>query len=135
MNVAPHPALLRLERHSDDRGHLVVVTGERDIPFAIRRVYWIYGNRENRDRASHAHRRSAQLLVPLAGRCRATCEGPEGKTVYDLTDPDRALFTPPMTWLELTDFSADAVLLVVSDIEYDPDDVIVDRALFREAVR
>ena len=63
--------LIDLPRHSDDRGHLVALTGSREVPFEIRRVFYIFGNTAGRDRAGHASRVTSELLVALHGSVRA----------------------------------------------------------------
>jgi len=130
-----NPREFDLPEHSDARGHLVVATGERDIPFLIRRVFWIHGNTTNMPRAAHGHRRTSQALVCVAGSCRVAWENALGSGSLELTRPDHAVSFPPLTWLELTDFSSDAVLLVLADRAYDPDGVISNHAEFRELIR
>lgn len=116
--------LVRLPRHSDPRGHLVAVTAGAEVPFPIRRAFWIYGNTDGLDRAHHASRTTTELLVSLAGSCRARLDGPKGSCEVTLDSPDSALLMPPMTWLALSQFTPDCVLLVLADAVYDPDDLI-----------
>lgn len=120
-------AVAALPRHSDDRGHLVAVTAGVEVPFDIRRVFWIYGNTDGRDRAHHASRRTTELLVSVAGSCLAKLDGPDGTHEITLNRPDLSLLMPPRTWLELSEFTPDCVLLVFADTAYDPDDMITSR--------
>src|SRR3954470_16473578 len=101
--------LTRLDRHSDARGHLVAVTAGVEVPFDIKRVFWIFGNTAGLPRAGHASSTTTELLVTVAGSCRATIDGPAGSHAVTLDRPDDSLLVPPMTWLELSDFSADCV--------------------------
>ena len=111
-------AVSRLDRHSDARGHLVAATAGENVPFEIRRVFWIFGNTGGLPRAGHASTRTTELLISVAGSCRATLDGPSGVHVVTLDRPDDSLLVPPMTWLDLSDFTADCVLLVLADTEY-----------------
>ena len=128
--------LIDLPRHSDDRGHLVALTGSREVPFEIRRVFYIFGNTAARDRAGHASRVTSELLVALHGSVRAVVDDGLGEGLDVVLDrPDRALAIGPMTWIELTGFSPDCVLLVLADTEYDPADQILHRLAFLASVQ
>jgi len=123
-----------LDRHSDERGHLVTVTAGTDVPFDIRRVFWIYGNASGAPRAGHASRLTTEFLVCVAGACRARLDGPMGVVDVVLDRPDASLLVPPLTWIDLLDFTPDCVLLVLADTPYRPDASITSRLDF-EAVR
>ena len=120
-----------LTRHSDARGHLVAVSAGVEVPFSIRRVFWIYGNTAGLMRAGHASSATTEMLVSVAGSCRASTDGPSGTDRVTLDRPDASLLIPPMTWLELSDFTADCVLLVLADTDYDPADTIGEHDRFR----
>ncbi|GAA1952006.1 FdtA/QdtA family cupin domain-containing protein [Microbacterium deminutum] len=120
-----------LRRHSDARGHLVAVSGEAEVPFAIRRVFWIYGNAGGLSRAGHANAATTELIVSVAGSCHASLDGPDGRTEVILNRPDAALLVPPMTWLELSDFTPDCVLIVLADTEYEAEDSIASLDRFQ----
>jgi len=124
---------LGLRRYSDDRGHLVAVASDTDVPFDIRRVFWIYGNTAQRPRAGHAHQMLTELIVCVSGRCVATIEDASGVRRVTLDRPDSGVLLPPLTWIDLTDFSTDCVLLVLADGDYNPEGVITDRARIRAA--
>lgn len=123
--------LTPLRRNSDARGHLVAVNSGVEVPFAIRRVFWVYENTRGLSRAGHANSAATEMLVAVAGSCRAAVDGPGGTYSVTLDRPDASLIVPPMTWLELSDFTADCVLLVLADTEYDPDDTIASLDSFK----
>ena len=110
-----------LKTFTDDRGSLTVVEAEKEIPFVIRRAYWIYNVPDGMERGKHATRMTYQYLVAVKGRVEITLENKEGKRAYVLDRPDKGVLIPPMTWNELLSFSADAVLLVLSSQPYRPE--------------
>ena len=103
-----------LDTFTDERGSLTVIEAEKDIPFVVRRAYWIYNVPEGQERGKHANRMTYQYLVAVKGRVEITLENKEGKRAYVLDRPDKGVLIPPMTWNELLSFSEDAVLLVLS---------------------
>ena len=108
---------IELPNIEDERGVLTAMEGGVDVPFAIRRVFFLHGVRAAR--GGHAHRSSRQLLVPVAGTFRVEVRDSSQSMSYALTDPHRGLYVPPMTWVHLDDFSDDAVCLVLSDTAFD----------------
>lgn len=127
--------IIEFTAHSDQRGRLVALTGGGEVPFQIKRVFYIYGNKGGLPRAGHAHEVTTELLVGLHGSCRAVIEDESGRRTVTLDRPDRGFLLEPMTWLELTDFTPDCVLLVLADAEYLPHTTINDLNEFRERVR
>jgi dTDP-4-dehydrorhamnose 3,5-epimerase-like enzyme len=106
------------------RGSLTVVESERDIPFAIARIFYIYGATKDCERGAHAHRNTWQSFVAIRGHFSLELtNGAETKS-FVLQDANRALHVPPMIWARLFNFSEDAVCLVLASSLYDPDDYI-----------
>lgn len=106
---------------SDDRGCLTVAEIMKDIPFEVKRIYWIYNVPEKKKRGFHANRITYQYLVAVKGNIKVGLENKEGKSVYLLDAPNKGLLIPPMTWNELEYLSEDAVLLVLSSEQYCPE--------------
>lgn len=111
----------KINTFSDDRGSLTVTEVMKDIPFEVKRVYWIYNVPENKKRGSHANRITYQYLVAIKGSIRVYLENKEGKSTYLLDAPNKGLLISPMTWNELEYMSEDAVLLVLSSELYYPE--------------
>jgi len=113
--------------HDDEEcscGYLVALEGQKDIPFEIRRVFFIYGVDYNEKRGSHAHRRSRQVLVCVHGSCEIILsDGRESERIV-LDSPDKGVVQEALIWGEMEHFSKDAVLMVFSDSSYDPDEYI-----------
>ena len=127
--------MLSFEQHGDERGHLVVVEGQKDVPFDIRRVFYIYGSDETVVRGCHANRRSQFVLVNVAGQSKVRVrDGLGNEAVFAINRPHTGLYLPRMVWKEMYDFSPDAVLLVLSSEAYDPGEYIRDYAAFESEV-
>lgn len=124
-----------LDTFTDERGSLTVIEAEKDIPFVVRRAYWIYNVPEEQERGKHANRMTYQYLVAVKGRVEITLENKEGKRAYVLDRPDKGVLIPPMTWNELLSFSEDAVLLVLSSQPYRPEMYINSYEEFLRIIR
>lgn len=104
----------------DDRGTLVEAT--RDIPFEIRRVFYMHHLSD--DRGEHAHRDTDQVVIGISGRHVVEVKDAERSRRFVLDDPNRGLYLPRMTFASLLEFSADAVSLVLANTHYDPSDYL-----------
>jgi hypothetical protein len=112
-SVTGQPRWLDLPHAIDSRGTLTAIESELDIPFAVRRMFFLHGLRG--DRGGHAHRDTQQLLVAVTGRVRAEITDGITSVDYTLDNPNRALLVAPMWWIRLHDCSAGAVCLVLTD--------------------
>ncbi len=117
--------LCEFRQNGDERGHLVIIEGGVDIPFDIKRVFYIYGSDKDVVRGQHANRKSAFLLVNVSGTSKIRAVDTEGNSRVFLMDrPHLGLYLPKMIWKDMYDFSADSVLLVLSDEHYDEHEYI-----------
>ena len=107
-------------------GALIAIEALHDIPFEMKRVFFIYGVDPGLKRGSHAHRTSRQVLVCVHGRCTIVLDDGETKERIDLDSPEKGLLQEPLVWGEMEDFTKDAVLMVISDSYYDPKEYIHD---------
>lgn len=110
----------------DERGNLVVIEGEQDIPFSIKRVFYLYGSDKDVMRGQHANRRSSFLLVNVSGTSKVRITDGHEELIVTLDKPRMGVYIPPMYWKDMYDFSADSVLLVLSDEHYDGSEYIRD---------
>lgn len=118
--------------HGDERGQLIALEEGRDIPFQIKRVYYMYDTGRGVHRGFHAHKKLEQILVCVSGSCTVLLDsGSEKKEVF-LEKPYEGLYIPPSTWREMYDFSPDAVLVVLASELYDESDYIRDYDEFLE---
>ena len=114
----------KLKTHTDNRGSLTLVESGHEIPFDITRAYWIYDVPAGKERGKHANKISYQYLIAVNGSVDICLEDINGRTSYHLNSKEKGLLIPPLTWNELTNFSQDAVLLVLASHSYDPDTYI-----------
>ncbi|MCD8045508.1 MAG: FdtA/QdtA family cupin domain-containing protein [Clostridiales bacterium] len=112
------------QQHGDDRGQLVALEEGKDIPFAIKRVYYMYDTGEGVRRGFHAHKSLEQILICIHGSCRILLDnGRERETVF-LDKPYEGLYISNDIWREMYDFSPDAVLMVLASDWYKESDYI-----------
>lgn len=110
--------------HGDARGQLVALEMMEDIPFQIKRVYYIYNTLPGVHRGAHAHRSLEQILICVHGSCKVILDdGCERREVL-LDKPTEGLYISSDIWREMYDFSEDAVLLVLASEHYDETDYI-----------
>ena len=133
-DLLPGCRLVPLKVRGDARGSLVAIEGERDLPFAIARVYYVFGTTAGVDRGCHAHYRLRQLAVAVAGSCTMLLDDGETRHSVRLDHPAKGLTMGPLIWREMKDFSPDCVLMVLADAVYDEADYIRDYDAFRAAV-
>lgn len=114
----------------DNRGKLVVIEGNRHVPFEIKRVYYIYGTSPDVARGFHAHKELRQVAVCLSGQCRIVMDDGSKKKDVILNSPSQALLVDKMQWHEMYDFSSDCVLMVLASNVYDESDYIRDYESF-----
>ena len=111
----------------DERGKLVVAEGDGiDIPFEIKRVFYIYGSDDSVVRGQHANRESEFVLINVAGSSKVMITDGENKDIVELSRPMEGLYLPKMVWKEMYDFSPDSVLLVLASTHYDGSEYIRD---------
>ena len=116
--------LTRFRVHADERGSLIALEAEEDLPFCIRRVYYIFGVPDGVERGFHAHRQLQQLMICTSGSCTVTLDDGEKRREFRLDTPSQGVFVDRMIWREMSDFSSDAVLVVLASGHYDRDDYI-----------
>lgn len=121
--------------HGDERGQLVALEEHRDIPFKIRRVYYMYDTVEGVHRGFHAHKSLEQILVCVSGSCKVLLDNGSEKKVVPLERPYEGVYVSSGMWREMYDFSPDAVLLVLASEPYDEADYIRDYDEFLCSVR
>lgn len=115
---------IQFQQHGDSRGMLVALEQERNVPFQIRRVYYLFATGSDVHRGQHAHRHLNQLAIPVRGSVTFLLDDGSGPVEVVLNDPTQGLLLGRMVWRELYNFSEDCVLMVLADQLYDPADYI-----------
>ena len=110
----------------DDRGKLVIVEGKKDVPFEIKRLFYIYGSDSDVVRGKHANRDSEFVLINVSGTSKVMVTDGNEKQIVELTKPRQGVYLPKMVWKEMYDFSPDSVLLVLASTHYDCGEYIRD---------
>ena len=118
----------------DHRGQLVALEANRQIPFDVKRVFYIYGTQEGIPRGNHSHYKTKQFLVAVNGSCKVTLDNGKEKETFDLNKPNLGLFQDALVWGSMHDFSSDCVLMVLADEYYDASDYITDYDKFLEVI-
>ena len=110
----------------DERGKLVVVEGEQHIPFAIQRVFYIYGSDNEVVRGQHANRESEFVLINVGGTSKVRIDNGHSEAIIELNKPMMGLYIPTMVWKDMYDFSEDSILLVLASTHYNGQEYIRD---------
>jgi hypothetical protein len=113
-------------------GNLVPIESNYDVPFSIKRIFYVYGVKDQNDRGKHAHYKTKQVLICLNGKIEVLVHDGKRKQKYLLESPQQALYIPEMIWDEQVYLTEDTVLLVLSDIKYLPEDYIHDFEEFKK---
>lgn len=118
--------ILSWDERGDNRGKLVVVENIKDIPFEIKRIFYIYGMNEESVRGQHSNRRSEFVLINVAGSAKVRLHDGKKETVVELYKPNMGLYIPKFMWKDMYDFSPDCVMLALSNKMYDGSEYIRD---------
>lgn len=117
--------LIDIRKYSDNRGYLSVVESGFDIPFDIKRVYYLYMVPDT-SRGAHAHKQLQQLMIATSGSVHVTLDDGQQKKTFVLDKPWKGLLVAPGLWRTLDSFSGGAVCMVLASEKYDHEDYIRD---------
>ena len=118
--------LIDFDINRDERGSLVSLEQLKNIPFEMKRLYYIFEMKDNLPRGFHAHKDLLQVLVCLKGSCKVLIDNGKEKNEFTLNNPNQGLFIGHFLWREMYEFSSDCVLLVLASEYYDEADYIRD---------
>ncbi|EST12724.1 dTDP-6-deoxy-3,4-keto-hexulose isomerase [Sporolactobacillus laevolacticus DSM 442] len=123
-------ALLKFKDIVRKDGHLTPIEEKIDVPFKIKRIYYITGVAQKSARGFHSHRKLQQALICLHGSLKIRIKNPNEEEIINLNDPSVGLYIGPLVWREMFDFSKGSVLLVVASEHYSEEDYIRDYNLY-----
>ena len=130
MTTYTRPTIVQLPKFLDSRGNLSVIQELDNVPFEIRRTYWIYDVPGGEYRGGHAFRVNREFIVALSGSFDVRLDnGVDPVETFSLNRSYYGLYVPPGYWREMVNFSTNSVALVLSSIPYTPEDYVRDRSL------
>lgn len=128
--------VIEFKEYGDEKGNLVVAEGSGfDVPFDIRRVFYIYGSDPDIKRGNHANRYTQFVLINVSGSSKVLVDDGYTKEVIVLDKPRMGLYLGTMVWKEMYDFSPDSVLLVLASEHYIESEYIRDYDAFIAEVK
>ncbi len=111
--------VIELPKFTDVRGSLTPIESERNIPFAVKCVFYLYGVPAGENRAGHAHQELHEFLIAVSGSFDYLINDGQNTKHFHLNRPSQGVYIPPMIWGELKNFSSGAVCLVLASAYYD----------------
>ena len=118
--------MIQFQQHGDERGQLVALENSKEIPFDVKRVYYMYDTLPGVRRGFHSHKKLKQILICTSGSCKIHLDDGTNTAEITLNKPYEGLYIASNLWREMYDFSNDAVLLVLASEMYDETDYIRD---------
>lgn len=126
--------LLNFPPLGDDRGSLIALEEFKNIPFEIKRIYYIFDTKEGVGRGFHAHKELKQIAICVSGKCRMVLDNGKAREDVWLDSPTKGILIGNLIWREMHDFSKDCVLLVLASNYYNETDYIRDYDEFLKVV-
>ena len=123
-------SILNLPKIIDPRGNLTVAEGQTNVPYDVKRAYWVYDVPAGESRGGHAHRACRELIVAVSGSFSVTLDNGSEKETFHLNHPWQGLLVETGVWRTLDDFSSGAVCLVLASQEFEESDYIRDYSDF-----
>ena len=128
--------IINFNEYGDERGNLVVAEGDGiDVPFSIKRAFYMYGSDPEIVRGQHANRKTEFVLINVSGTSRVKVDNGFETEVIELNKPRMGLYLKTMLWKDMYDFSPDSVLLVLASEHYDGEEYIRDYEEFLKEVK
>ena len=128
-------SLIKFRDITDKYGHLTPIEAKVDIPFEIKRIYYITKVEQGVTRGFHSHRRLHQVLVCLNGSVKIRTKNPNEEEIVELNDSSVGMYIGPYVWREMFDFTEGSVLLVLASEYYDEDDYIRNYDFYLEEAK
>ncbi len=117
---------MQFSGQSGERGSLFVVEAKKDLPFEIKRVYYVKNVPDGKSRGAHAHKTLEQVIIAVEGSVNVELDDGRNTSKFILNNPDTGLYLPPGYWRRLDNFSPGSILMALASACYDPQDYIRD---------
>jgi hypothetical protein len=127
--------ILPMNKIHNRAGNITVVEGNLNVPFDVKRIYYLYDIPGGEDRGGHAHKELRQLIVAASGSFNVLLDDGTNKKIVTLGRPDYGLLVVPGIWRELMEFSSGAICLVLASQVYDEDDYIREHSDFKKYIK
>ena len=127
--------LIDMRVHGDNRGKLIAVESNRDIPFEIKRAYWIYDTLPSEERGHHSHPEMEQIVVAMDGSCEFELDDGISKVNITLNRPDLGLYLGKNVWRVMKNFSYGCKLMVFASDYYDENEYVRSYSKFLQGVK
>ena len=124
--------IIELPKIVDPRGNLSIIEQLKQVPFEIKRVYWIYDVPGGMERGEHAYKENQEFIVALSGSFDVVLDDSINKLVYPLNRSYKGLYVAKGIWRKMTNFSTNSLALVLSSTDYDVNDYIMDYQDFKK---
>ena len=128
-------SVIELKLIGDERGSLISLEGNKNIPFDIKRIYYIFNTKKGVKRGFHAHINLKQIAIAVKGSCTFVLDDGQKRKEVNLSNPNQGLFIEGLIWREMKDFSEDCVLIVLASEHYNEKDYIRSYDKFLEVVK
>lgn len=135
MKIMFNCSLLKFKDIANKYGHLTPIEENYDVPYEIKRIFYIYGVPEGDVRGHHAHKKTYQTLICVHGSLKVRVKTPDSEEIFTLDTPDKGLMIGPMVWGEQFDYSEDAVLLVLTSDYFEEEDYIRNYDIYLEEAK
>lgn len=126
--------IIKFNDLGDERGKLVVIEGEEEIPFEIKRVFYIYDSDKTVIRGQHANLNSEFVLINIAGSSKVRITDGREELIVELNKPMTGVYIPKMIWKDMYDFSENSILLILASTHYDGNEYIRDYNQYLEII-
>jgi len=132
MSTLQQIKLIELPKILDDRGNLTFFENKHQVPFYIKRVYWIYDVPGGQSRGGHAYKNSMEIIVALSGSFDVVTFDGENEKKFTLNRSYVALYLPSLTWRHIENFSTNALAFIATNTDYNKNDYIRDLQEFKQ---